>query len=368
MVLSIRRILGFEKLHPEVQFYLDSSNFNIAQYGSLLIMILETAAFINTFFYKFNENQNPFRWLLYHRILYAFLFLVAAQLFIYVVYHKLKRISFSRFVLDASLVFFFISMLFFGIAISINDYLQHEQILVFLTLELFVTGLFMIKPYLGIILVVIPFGIFYFLMKTTLGVSTATNINYPIIMILFLMVVIVRYQQYLKIAKNNIVNHTLAEQLRMSSLYDFLTKLKNRNALYMDFEDTDANLNINYIVMLTDIDDFKSFNDQNGHAFGDKLLKNFAAILQTNFGKEHCYRYGGDEYLIIVPEVDEQVFLKKIDDCEAAINDKFHFSGGYVKGFVTSAKVLHNFINKADEKLYEAKNAGKNKVLGSFEA
>jgi diguanylate cyclase (GGDEF)-like protein len=259
------------------------------------------------------------------------------------------------------------SVLVFGTIISLKDFMHGEQILVFITVNLFVACLFMIKPYLAILLIVIPFGIFYYLMGTTNGISNATRINYPVIMFFFIIVNIAHYQQFLRIANHNVVNHALAEQLRNASRYDFLTKLKNRTALNMDFEDSDnPNLNSAFIVMLTDIDDFKSFNDTNGHHYGDELLKRFASIMQNHFGKTHCYRYGGDEYLIVLPEIKEELFLEKINIARECTKNEFHFSGGYTHGFVSSSTDLHHLINIADKNLYNAKDAGKNQVIGSF--
>lgn len=366
MISQIKKILGLEKLQPDIQLFLDHANLSIARPGSFIVMLVEIFAFINSFFYTIKDGQDSSKWLLYHRTLYIFLFLAAAQLFFYSIYHNRNKVKFSRFTLNISLSVFFMALIVFALCISINDYIKHEQILVFITVELFVACLFMIKPYLAILLIIVPFAVFYYMMKTTAGISSATKINYPIVMIFFILVNIVRYQQYLKIATSNFENQSLAEQLRKASLYDFLTRLKNRNALNMDFEDSDSNLNLNYIVMLTDIDNFKSFNDTYGHIFGDELLKKFATILQTNFGEDYCYRYGGDEYLIVFPEIKKEDFLARVKDCEKNIKSEFKFSAGYSQGFISSARDLHSLINKADNFLYEAKNAGKNKVLGSF--
>ena len=369
MILKkIKKILGLEKLHPDVQFFLDSENLNIAVPASFIVMIVEFSFFMNTIVYAIRSGRPPSANNLFYRKFYAFLFIAAAQFFIYSTYHKIKKPHFRRFFLDLSLVIFIFSVLAFGICISIRDFINGEQILVFLTMNLFVACLFMIKPYLAILLITIPFGIFYYMMATTKGISNATRVNYPVIMGFFITVNIAHYQQFLRIANHNVVNHALAEQLRNASLYDFLTKLKNRTALNMDFEESDSpNLNSNFIVMLTDIDNFKSFNDTNGHHFGDEQLKRFASILQNNFGKPHCYRYGGDEYLVVIPEISEDLFLEKIKIAKECANDAFHFSGGYTKGYVSSSKDLHTLINKADQYLYEAKNAGKNRVLGKFE-
>ncbi|MBP5601298.1 MAG: GGDEF domain-containing protein [Treponema sp.] len=366
---SIKKALGLEKTHPEIQFFLDSANLSIAVPGSFLVMLVELFAFVMTFFHTFGNEQEAAQWLLYHRSLYVFLFLAATQLFIYAVYHKRTGKPFSRLKLDASILFFIFALLVFANFISINDYIKHEQILVFITIELFVSCFFMIKPYLAIILITIPFSIFYYLMATTAGVSNATKINYPVIMIFFILVNVVRYQQYLKVAENNVINHELADKLRNASRYDFLTGLKNRNALNMDFENPkNPNLNSTFIIMVTDIDDFKIFNDSHGHNYGDEILNKFATILQNNFEKKHCYRYGGDEYLIVLPEIPEQDFLQKIKTCKEKISSDFNFSGGYTRGFVSSSKDLYTLITKADQNLYKAKGSGKNQVIGSFDS
>ena len=365
MILKIKKILGLEKLHPDVQFFLDSENLNIALPASLIVMIVEFSLFLNTIIYCIKSGRPPSANNLFYRRLYAFLFLAAAQIFVYSVYHKIKKTHFKRFSLDFCLGIFICSVLVFGTIISIKDFIHGEQILVFITVNLFVACIFMIKPYLAILLITIPFGVFYYLMATTNGISNATRINYPVIMGFFIIANIAHYQQFLRIANHNVVNHALAEQLRNASRYDFLTKLKNRTALNMDFEDSDnPNLNSSFIVMLTDIDDFKSFNDTNGHHFGDELLKRFASIMQNNFGKTHCYRYGGDEYLIVLPEIKEELFLEKINIARECTKNEFHFSGGYTHGFVSSSNDLHHLINIADKNLYSAKAAGKNCVLG----
>lgn len=367
MLLKIKKILGLDKLHPDVQFFLDSENLKIAQPASFIVMIVEFSFFLNTIIYCIRSGRAPSANNLFYRKLYAFLCLAAAQFFAYSTYHKIKKTHFKRFTLDLCMVIFIFSVLVFGICISIKDFVNGEQILVFLTVNLFVSCLFMIKPYLAILLITIPFGLFYYLMATTNGISNATRVNYPVIMFFLIIVNIAHYQQFLRIANHNVLNHALAEQLRNASRYDFLTKLKNRTALNMDFEDADnPNLNSSFIVMLTDIDNFKIYNDTKGHHFGDELLKRLASIMQNNFGKTHCYRYGGDEYLIVLPEISEELFLEKIRIAKECTKDEFNFSGGYTHGFVSSFEDLHHLINIADQNLYNAKNTGKNQVIGSF--
>ncbi len=367
MISKLKKIFGLDKLHPDVQYSLDSANLNIACPATAITLLIEFALFLNTILYVIKSGRPASANNLFYRTLYGLMFLATTPLCIYSFYYKFKKIPFKRFTLDSFIVLFFGAIITFGIIVSTKDYSNNEQILVFITVELFVACLFMVKPYLAIILLTVPFGVFYYLMYKTNGITSATRVNYPVILMFFILVNLAHYQQFLKIANHNVVNHALAEQLRNASRYDFLTKLKNRTALSMDFENADnPNLNSSFIVMLTDIDDFKSYNDTNGHNFGDILLKKFAGIMQFNFGKTHCYRYGGDEYLIVLPEITEESFLEKIRIAKESTNNEFKFSGGYVRGYVSSSKDLHILINKADKYLYDAKDAGKNKVLGSF--
>ena len=363
MLLKIKKILGCEKLHPDIQFFLDCSNLRIARSISIIIMSMEIITFVISFFYQINSDvRNPEQWMLKHRLNYLILFLSALQLCIYSFTHKPEKGKFSRVGLNISIAIFLLVAVSFATYISIQDYILNEQILVFITLELFVACLFMIKPYIAVPALLLSFSIFYYFMDATAGISGATKVNYPVLLLVFFIVNITHYSQYLRIAKNTVINHNLAEQLRLASLYDPLTKLKNRNALKADFENA---MSSQVIFMLTDIDDFKSYNDTCGHNYGDELLSKFAGILQSVFGTEYCYRYGGDEYIVMVPELKEKEFLKKLDKCIQTIGDAFHFSGGYTLGTVSSSRDLSTFISKADENLYKSKRSGKNKVTGN---
>ena len=121
-----------------------------------------------------------------------------------------------------------------------------------------------------------------------------------------------------------------------------------------------------FALFLFDLNDLKIMNDTYGHEIGDKYIIKSCQIIKSLFPHTDVYRYGGDEYLIVLPEIAEETFLEKIKIARDCTNGALHFSGGYTKGYVSSSKDLHTLINKADENLYKAKKAGKNKVLGSF--
>ncbi len=362
MRFSVKKVLGIEKPRDDIQFILDCANIRNSRVISIIIMIMEIICFGISFSFEVNLDPSiPNSWMFHHRIAYVTLFTAAAQLFLYVVTHSAEMGRFSHRALTVRIGIFLTTLSAFAIYVSILDYVLKEQILVFVTLELLLACIFMVRPIFSVALITISFWFFYWLMDKVAGVSAATNVNYPILYVFFVIVNIARYYQYLKVARQTVMNHALAERLRESSLTDALTKLKNRAALRLRFEEM---IGSEITMMLTDIDDFKSHNDKFGHARGDELLVKFACILQAEFGAENCFRYGGDEYLVMVPRLSSDDFLTKIKNCAAAINGDFTFSGGFSSGPVSSLKDMDAFIKAADAKLYQAKREGKNRVLG----
>ncbi|MBQ6637601.1 MAG: diguanylate cyclase [Lachnospiraceae bacterium] len=174
------------------------------------------------------------------------------------------------------------------------------------------------------------------------------------------------------IAELNGLNNRLKEDnlsLEAATTKDSLTGVKNRFALRRDYEKYD---DTNVHLMMLDIDDFKKVNDRYGHSVGDYLLRKVGDALSEFFGADYSYRYGGDEFLVIFPDVEEEKFKILIQEMEARLNDisleekKFpvHFSAGYVYGKTLLLDDLRLMLRQADELLYKAKGAGKDTFLG----
>ncbi len=123
---------------------------------------------------------------------------------------------------------------------------------------------------------------------------------------------------------------------------------------------------------MLDIDDFKQINDTRGHHVGDRVLTEVSKNLMSLFGKENVYRYGGDEFLIVSPGLDEETFTHNMNTfgelTKSVVvdgNDAVRFSAGYVHGRPEQQSELRMMIRQADSNLYASKNAGKNRVTGS---
>lgn len=158
---------------------------------------------------------------------------------------------------------------------------------------------------------------------------------------------------------------------------DFLTGLHNRRSLFEMGEifwglEQRENTN-NLCVCLLDIDYFKKVNDSYGHDVGDLVLQHIAKILNQNFrSTDLIARYGGEEFCIILQKSNESLALQlmnkllhTIDAHNCSIeNASIHVtvSIGICAELSTSLEAM---INIADQRLYLAKERGRNLVLGS---
>lgn len=163
---------------------------------------------------------------------------------------------------------------------------------------------------------------------------------------------------------------------------DFLTNLFNHGYFKLKLDETYKSLGSNetFSVALLDIDDFKKYNDQNGHLQGDELLRFIGQFLinKTKLTPYTPARYGGEEFAILFPDVtkdEASIFLNKIrkdfnDTPFKGADDLplkcLSFSAGiteYEPGTYNSTELL----NKADKALYYAKAQGKNNVQIYYE-
>ncbi len=150
------------------------------------------------------------------------------------------------------------------------------------------------------------------------------------------------------------------ELLHSASMTDALTGIRNRQALRRDY---DSYRGHQVTVMMLDLDRFKGINDSRGHEEGDRMLRETGRLLSETFGQAHCYRYGGDEFLVIWPDEPEEDFRTRLEAMlknrptleeagEAVMAD---FSVGYVHDALDLPGKLRELIAKADERMYADK-------------
>ena len=163
------------------------------------------------------------------------------------------------------------------------------------------------------------------------------------------------------------------KKLITESLTDPLTGILNRRAI---LEELSQRMNHHLYdfehlsILMLDIDFFKKINDNYGHIVGDKVLIKVSEIIsQLIRGFDTVGRYGGEEFLVILPNTNSENaykaaerIRKKIEETE--FDDIEHLTVSI--GFTSYAdESIESLINKADQNLYEAKRTGRNKVVGN---
>ena len=125
-------------------------------------------------------------------------------------------------------------------------------------------------------------------------------------------------------------------------------------------------------VAMLDIDGFKEVNDEHGHLVGDQVLKALAYLLRQRLRMSDVLgRFGGDEYVVVLPDTEGEAALEKMDDIRrnfAAIEHEtghgsFSVTLSCGVGEFPAALTSHELIAAADEALYCAKRGGRNRVL-----
>ncbi|MDD5292530.1 MAG: GGDEF domain-containing protein [Candidatus Omnitrophica bacterium] len=156
---------------------------------------------------------------------------------------------------------------------------------------------------------------------------------------------------------------------------DFLTGLFLRESLYLFAEEL-INASIpagdKFSIAVVDIDHFKRFNDNFGHDFGDKILKEAANILELVLSKDsRIFRYGGDEFVMVFPEKDikEVVGLMRICLNNMRLHPFMHKNKKYkitfscgIAAFPQDHNTIEGLIKKADKAMYFSKGRGRNYI------
>jgi len=166
----------------------------------------------------------------------------------------------------------------------------------------------------------------------------------------------------------------LSRRLDYLSRKDELTGLSNRRDMFESLRNELGRLERsgkNFSVLIADIDNFKLINDTHGHECGDHCLKEIAKVLTENTQKrDSVARWGGEEFLIFLPETSGQHAKTTAERLRVAIENLVITCEEDTISVTTSIGVaeyqpgqtLNALINQADKQLYLAKNKGRNRV------
>ncbi len=168
------------------------------------------------------------------------------------------------------------------------------------------------------------------------------------------------------------------EEIYRLTIIDALTEIHNKR-YFFEFLDRELARCARYgrplALVMIDIDRFRTINEDLGHLGGDCTLRELAARLKKNVRKEELFaRYGGEEFAVVLPETDRQGAvqvgerLRHAVECEHFRYEERTFPVTISLGVATTTgenvPSPSELIRDADEKLYQAKHDGRNRVVG----
>lgn len=184
-----------------------------------------------------------------------------------------------------------------------------------------------------------------------------------------------------------IENALVQEQLRLLSLLDPLTKVKNRRGFHLSLETEISRASRSrepMCLLFVDLDHFKSINDTHGHPAGDRVLQVVAQFLRGTLRKvDHVCRYGGEEFALVLPNCTRELAMEigerlrgRVSQLQIDIGDENREEHTCVTlsmgvccwqptrrvGDREQAELASTLISRSDQGVYEAKEKGRNRV------
>ncbi len=289
---------------------------------------------------------------------------------------KLHRPLFSRLIMDAYTVCLLTVMALYFLAAAQNSAQRDSFCPSFLYLLVFTL---VSSPYLLDSLLTMLGGLTAMITIAAVGQSEIVLLlQYGLIGVILLAgMIYLSSTNFVDEAKTKRLN-SANDELHFLSTHDQLTGIKNRHSLHTDLAESlphhlEEDADISFIMF--DIDSFKKYNDSLSHIGGDNCLQIVVdSVKKAGLFSDDCfYRFGGDEFLIVLPGVNAKqvrriglsvvnaVYAAKLPAAKEAPFPYVSVSAGAFFGPVEEKKNLDDYLAEADKQLYLAKNNGHNR-------
>ena len=156
-----------------------------------------------------------------------------------------------------------------------------------------------------------------------------------------------------------IANHHMISRLEVMSTIDDLTKLLNRNAFNNRIEQLNSDSSAvpsSMGIAYADLNGLKTVNDEGGHEAGDKLLQRASALLKLAFVDYEIYRIGGDEFVILCPNIKEDSLTDMISQLRSLADSTHDVSFAVGSAWYSGSYDINKALQTADERMYQDKD------------
>lgn len=153
-------------------------------------------------------------------------------------------------------------------------------------------------------------------------------------------------------------NYLLVHRLTVLSSQDMLTGVMNRNEMnrYVEaLSNGEEGEGLPLGVIFADLNGLKAINDNQGHAAGDRLLKDAASVLDRLFDPQSVFRAGGDEFVVILPGASEVELMEKVDALKGESERTRGVSFAIGSCAIANCKNVRDALQHADARMYEDK-------------
>lgn len=314
-----------------------------------------------TFFMRLYHEQYGFE--LYINALFILVFIMG---WVAAYFNYGKRVS-ELLILILLLIYYWLAVyLTIQSHIADKELIGNSMFIIWLPLLLmYIFGVFTKRKAIGIsvtllIASVLPVLLYF---KKLDGSHIEMFVQLYIATIIYIFIIIYAF----KLFETYLENRFLSQQFYL----DTLTQIGNRyqiNQWMMAY--LQSAKDFPFSIIFFDIDRFKEINDQFGHLIGDEVLQEVAAVIQSKAEGYHFGRWGGEEFVLLVPISECEAFTMAESLREALEQHVFKEVGQVTASFgVTSFEegdTVHSLLKRVDEKLYESKRGGRNRVTGKF--
>lgn len=166
--------------------------------------------------------------------------------------------------------------------------------------------------------------------------------------------------------------HVQQRQLETLASRDPLTGVANRRSMERELliaAEAFRRHRVPVGLAVMDLDRFKRINDEAGHEAGDQVLVAFARLVEARCRSgDRLFRYGGEEFVLLLPGVDERALQGLLDGMRAEVAAQLHTAGRPVTVSIGAAVLAPGedtqaWLARADAAMYEAKHQGRNRML-----